>query len=61
MSTCYSSPELRHCYHPVFSGTWMGVHMPPQKCCWCGKSPEQEHGPYRPTACANTTSGTHTW
>lgn len=47
--TCTKNPKgSTHCYH--FTHTPPCFHIGPceQVCCWCGESPEAEHGPHFP-------------
>lgn len=47
----------QHCYHSTHHGPWLGIMPPPMKCCFCGQSPQQEHGPYAPDWGGTATGG----
>lgn len=43
---CSNPHSDRHCFH-AHTGPWWGVTPPPRRCCWCGATDADEHGPYR--------------
>jgi hypothetical protein len=46
---CASATDGRHCFHSEAEGqTWGGIFPPPSRCCHCGMTPQQQHGPHAP-------------